>query len=387
MWTRCCFTKVANDMSDILSLIYQIHAATGEDELWDEVMTELGRLIPSTLVSLARHQFSTGYGHGVYTSQGGQDIIQDYNEHYSVRNPWFLSSEHYQKGNIVSGSEILTDRNIRSTDFYKQFLKPNELFFRVCGVISRTEDTIYYITLLRHRAAGDFDEHERAMLATVLQHLMVSLHNHWQLLTANDMTNVFKSAISRFSHAILVVDREGCVLYQNSFAAELFDRFEVLKIEKNRLCTVRRVDNRALHQAIHDIADLPDGSAHDIDKLITIKSKQCEQPFLINIHPLGRIFSIKKSESVPVVILSVRDPNKPHHPKSCSFSALYDLTPAQSRLSSLLFSGYTLSDAAKSLNVSENTLRSHLKQIYQKTHTHGQMELVHLHAKICTDHV
>ena len=142
---------------------------------------------------------------------------------------------------------------------------------------------------------------------------------------------------------------------QNSFAAELFDRFEVLRIVENRLSAVRRVENRALHQAIRDIADLPDGSSYEIDKLITIKSKQCEQPFLINIHPLGQIFSIKKAETVPVVILSVRDPNKPHHPKSCSFSALYDLTPAQSRLSSLLFSGYTLSDAAKSLNVSENT--------------------------------
>ena len=374
-------------MSDILSLIHRIHAATGKDELWDDVMTDISKLIPSTIVSLARHQFSTGFGHGVYTSEGGRELIHQYNEHYSVRNPWFLSSEHYLKGNIIAGSDILNSSNLKSTDFYTQFLKPNNLFFRLCGVISRTEDTIYYVTLLRDRASGDFDENEKTVLATVLKHLMVSLHNHWQLLTANDMAGVFKSAISRFSHAILVVDREGEVLYQNSFAAELFDRFDVLRVVKNRLCAVRSVENRALHQAIRDSADLPDENNYEIDKMITMKSQQCERPFLINIHPLGQIFSVKKSETVPVVILSVRDPNKPHHPKSCSFSALYDLTPAQTRLSSLLFSGYTLSDAAKSLNVSENTLRSHLKQIYQKTSTHGQMELVHLHAKICTDHV
>jgi DNA-binding CsgD family transcriptional regulator len=35
------------------------------------------------------------------------------------------------------------------------------------------------------------------------------------------------------------------------------------------------------------------------------------------------------------------------------------------------------------LNLSENTVRSHLKQIFQKTDTHGQMELVHLHARVC----
>ena len=62
-------------MSDILSLIYKIHAATGKDELWDDVMTDIGKLIPSSIVSLARHQFSTGFGHGVYTSQGGHETL------------------------------------------------------------------------------------------------------------------------------------------------------------------------------------------------------------------------------------------------------------------------------------------------------------------------
>ena len=42
-----------------------------------------------------------------------------------------------------------------------------------------------------------------------------------------------------------------------------------------------------------------------------------------------------------------------------------------------------LAAIAGTLNVSENTVRSHLKQIFQKTDTHGQMELVHLHARIC----
>jgi len=42
-----------------------------------------------------------------------------------------------------------------------------------------------------------------------------------------------------------------------------------------------------------------------------------------------------------------------------------------------------LSTIAHSLHVSENTVRSHLKQIFHKTNTHGQMDLVHLHARVC----
>jgi len=51
----------------------------------------------------------------------------------------------------------------------------------------------------------------------------------------------------------------------------------------------------------------------------------------------------------------------------------------------LLFTGHSLAGAARLLHVSDNTVRSHLKQIFQKTDTHSQMELVHLHSRICID--
>ena len=57
---------------------------------------------------------------------------------------------------------------------------------------------------------------------------------------------------------------------------------------------------------------------------------------------------------------------------------------AQAKVSSLVFAGQPLGVIARTLNLSENTVRSHLKQIFFKTATHGQMELVHLHARVCT---
>ncbi len=72
-----------------------------------------------------------------------------------------------------------------------------------------------------------------------------------------------------------------------------------------------------------------------------------------------------------------------HDSATCVFARRYELTTAQSRVSSLVFSGESLAQAAQTLCVSENTVRSHLRQIFQKTDTHGQMELVHLHARFC----
>ena len=82
-------------------------------------------------------------------------------------------------------------------------------------------------------------------------------------------------------------------------------------------------------------------------------------------------------------MLAVRGSHSGHNPATCVFARQYELTAAQSKVSALVFAGQSLSTIAQSLNLSENTVRSHLKQIFQKTETHGQMELVHLHARVC----
>jgi DNA-binding CsgD family transcriptional regulator len=54
----------------------------------------------------------------------------------------------------------------------------------------------------------------------------------------------------------------------------------------------------------------------------------------------------------------------------------FGLTPAEARLALHLIAGETPQSAALKLNVSYETARSHLKNIFNKTGTHRQAELV-----------
>jgi DNA-binding CsgD family transcriptional regulator len=57
---------------------------------------------------------------------------------------------------------------------------------------------------------------------------------------------------------------------------------------------------------------------------------------------------------------------------------LYALTPAEAELAQCLSQGNSLEAAAKSRNVTLNTARSQLKQIFAKTNTNRQGELLQL---------
>ena len=56
---------------------------------------------------------------------------------------------------------------------------------------------------------------------------------------------------------------------------------------------------------------------------------------------------------------------------------VYDLTPAESRVVSKLLDDPDVEEAAKTLNVSVSTIRTHLKHIYRKTDTNRQSTLFH----------
>jgi DNA-binding CsgD family transcriptional regulator len=82
------------------------------------------------------------------------------------------------------------------------------------------------------------------------------------------------------------------------------------------------------------------------------------------------------------IVTALNVPSEDDH-ADCAFVRQFGLSPAQARMSSLIVTGHSIASAARELHVSENTARSHLKQIFQKTDTHSQMELVHLHGRIC----
>jgi len=56
--------------------------------------------------------------------------------------------------------------------------------------------------------------------------------------------------------------------------------------------------------------------------------------------------------------------------------AKFALSPAEARLVAHLFAGASLRSSAKALGVTYETVRGHLKSVFQKTGTHRQAELV-----------
>jgi DNA-binding CsgD family transcriptional regulator len=80
----------------------------------------------------------------------------------------------------------------------------------------------------------------------------------------------------------------------------------------------------------------------------------------------------------PVVCLLISDPERHRGPSAQEVTALFGLTPAETRLAQSLADGISLRRSADRLGITYGSARSRLTQIFDKTHTRSQRELIKL---------
>jgi DNA-binding CsgD family transcriptional regulator/PAS domain-containing protein len=365
-------------------LLYRIHASGDANGDWSDVLELLRDRLAGRLATLSRHNFESGQGAIICESPENPRFRTAYAQ-YASRNPWFLSSEEFTPGRVVTGDELLSNRDLVKTDFYRGLLEPHGLFHCLSGVAARRGQLIYYVSVHRGQDEAAYGEREKGGLRAVLAHLSLALEHRWRLRQSGDLTKVMMGVVDRHPHPSLLVDADGRIVHCNRSATALSVPRAGLCIEGGRLAAATPIDRAALREAIRDVAKAAASDAADATRAVTLSVPGARHPVVVSVHAAGRVFRVETGDIDELVLVTARNPQIEHDIHTCSFVKQFRLSPAQARVSVLIVTGHSLADTAQKLHVSENTARSHLKQVFQKTNTHGQMELVHLHARNCVD--
>jgi DNA-binding CsgD family transcriptional regulator len=364
-------------------ILYRIHASTEAIGDWSDVLALLRDRLDGHFATLSQHHFASGQGAVVCEFPETPQFRTAYAQ-FASRNPWFLSSDEYTAGRVITGNELLSNRALVKTDFYRSLLKPHKLFHCMLGVAIRRGQLIHFISVHRGQDAPSFGEREKADLREVLAHVSLALENHWRLREARDLTNVLLGVMDRHPHPSFLVDAGGRILHCNKSTKDLLVHSEGLCTDGGQLAAATSVDRAALREAILGVAKAARESL-DATRTMTLSVPGEQRSAVVSIVAAGRAFQSDAGEIGGLVLVTARDAHFEHDTHTCSFVKQFGLSPAQARVTVLIIAGHSLAETARSLHVSENTARSHLKQIFQKTNTHGKMDLVHLYSRNCAD--
>lgn len=180
-------------------------------------------------------------------------------------------------------------------------------------------------------------------------------------------------AVENCDIAMFMVDRRCRVLFANKAGENLAVRGDGISFARGRLTASELADTMRLQAAVEHIC----AAAGDTAMLLPIVALQRARGRHLMVTAVAAPASQASSDR-GCAILYAFDPeadlSRVIEP-ACKF---YNLSAGETRLTCQLANGGSLAEAAKSLGLREQTARSYLKQIFLKTQTNRQAELVRL---------
>lgn len=137
---------------------------------------------------------------------------------------------------------------------------------------------------------------------------------------------------------------------------------KVLRLKDGNLVTGRRAENTAIQAAFR--------AASDTASLVRLCDRQGRGVLILTTRLL------LLSADLSVIIVRAIDLRAPPDVGQADISRLFGLSPAEGRVAASLLAGNDAALIAETLNISAETVRSHLKQAMTKTGTHSQAQLI-----------
>lgn len=347
--------------SDILDVVYN---AALMPEAW-----------PQTMMVIAGRVGAAG-GNLIRQSDAGVDFVPTDSVADSVRE--FLEQGWGQQNTRVSRMVaraahpgFLTDSHLHSKEelvnlpMYRDFLTPRgEAAGAGTLVQGAMNDALIF-------ALEAFPSHEASRAAVpwldtlrpdLARAMMLSAQIHREKLRASAQT------LNALGLAAAFLDRKGKPLAMN----HLFEGHlgVLLQDRQDRLRAVEGTSDRGLREALHQMRTATKGFS------LPLRNADREGLTVLHLIPLRREARDIFFAATAIAVLA--DPQNRRLPQAGLIQALFDVSPAEARVARSIARGKSPNLIAVESNLSVETVRTYLKQVYYKTGTSRQSELAAL---------
>jgi DNA-binding CsgD family transcriptional regulator/PAS domain-containing protein len=221
---------------------------------------------------------------------------------------------------------------------------------------------------------------KREQLAGTVQQLRPMMESYFRLWQRNRalgrVANGLRSALNAMEIGVILVERSTRIAFTNRLASELLAEGDHLRRNGDWLAATDLSDAVMLQVALNDaVASNGDGEGARARQrraaVLALRSPGTDRCLILCVVPCDDPATEDRVRAAGVYLL---DPavvyDEQLHPV-CN-----GLSPVETRLFCLITAGSSLQEAATAMRIKEQTARSYLKQVFLKTDTKRQADLV-----------
>jgi DNA-binding CsgD family transcriptional regulator len=359
---------------DVLRLVGLIYEAALDGSRWQTVLEALAELVDAQALTFWSIAHADNPRPVQFTRLDPAFFRVYPND--AAPDPWMapaVARNFFRPGIVALGEELVPATSLTKTPFY------NEIGKRF-GVIGGFGLVFGYDATVgglfgNQRRLGQFGEAERTLFQTLAPHIERAIAMKRQLSRAQAERRELGDVLERVATAVLLVDRHAVLTFVNGAGAALLRTGDGLLSTTRGLTASVGTETRALRDMVAACALTSDGDGVYPGGTLRV-SRRSGQPLHLMVAPFRLELGSTLDRRASAVVF-VHDPDASTTLDDAVLRHLYGFTAAEARVARLLGGGQTLAEIQDTLQLSSNTVRSHLKRLFEKTGTRTQSQLVH----------
>lgn len=272
-----------------------------------------------------------------------------------------LAAGRMRPGTIGVGQDFCDDRRWDENPWSELVFRDLDLrhYMGFLGRKTQTDLPLMHFSLFRRPDGKPFDAGDVSRLARLRDHIERASQLAFRVRASAMKVSVLQAAMNSQPDAMIVADLGGRVLEANLQAEHLLRAGAVIAIRQGRIAMPYAQAAASLARAFA-MAEAPAGTDFWLDPL-----QQIACSTLPLVLPNGR--------RALILIINTGSPGSDIPRK---LMALFNLTLAEAEVAAALAQGQAIPDIAATRGTAIDTVRTQLREIYAKTETHSQAQLV-----------
>jgi DNA-binding CsgD family transcriptional regulator len=356
---------------DARRIVDKFHMSTFDERLWDPAIDDVKSVLGASLASLSFVDVANQSS--LVLRYDGERAFTDLFVQMGAANPIFGVMKRQPVGTSRSEAQFLDRGVFERGAFFNEWARPQGLSTSLFARISGPGSTHGQLVLLRALHQPIFDTDDVAFLDRIapdiarvaqLRYAAGKLSLHMRLKDF-DVQGI----------GAVAVDTQGRIFAQNCTAGDLLAGGQAVSDRRGRIIASLETDQPRLGALVAAAAPRGPAGGHAGDMLICCAATG--QPLVgVSVLPIpdGWSLGLPVIRAALILLRPVRPDDLLHH--AARVAAIFDLTPKETELAACLMSGRGLYEAAVFRGIGRTTARTQLAQLFRKTGTSRQAELV-----------
>ena len=372
-------TPVAIDPAGLSQLIGLAYEAPLQPSGWREFANAVAEFLQTSL-AMIHHMDFVEQTRAVHVAGG---IDESFSQAFTPRwsddgdDIYLRVMRDLPAGTVRLSHEIVAPEVARQSEIYRQLAAPWGLEHFLFASLGSRNGVTSALSLGRTVDDGPFTSADIELLTgALLPHLCRSIEYRSSICHDNELLTAM---IDTAPCGMVAFAANGQPVLVSAGAAPLFAGDHGLALRNGALCAANPQVQALLDAALLTAVAISQGQSATPAAPVFIPQKGQTQPLQVVFSPFNGHAGAGgwPQQAACIALISTSRQDRPPELAAALISA-YGLSKAEARICAAMLAGKSTQETAAALNVSANTVKTHLATIYQKTGVHSQAALLYL---------